>query len=69
MLGEVLAQGVQQGPVLVVDGADPAEEEVVLTDFLEAFLGDAAPRVTFSRNGTTSSGPSGPPNESRSRAS
>ncbi len=42
VLGEVLAQGVQQGPVLVVDGADAAEEEVVLADLLEAFLGDAA---------------------------
>lgn len=40
---EVLAQGVQQGAVLVVDGADPAEEEVVLPDFFQAFLGDAAP--------------------------
>ncbi len=43
VLGEVLAQRVQQGAVLVVDGADPAEPEVVLPDFLEAFLGDAPP--------------------------
>ncbi|CAM5462710.1 hypothetical protein SALBM311S_00104 [Streptomyces alboniger] len=40
---EVLAEGVQQGAVLVVDGTDPAEQEVVLTDFLQTFLGDAAP--------------------------
>ncbi len=43
MTGEVLAQGVQEGAVLVVDRADPAEQEVVLSDFLEAFLGDAPP--------------------------
>lgn len=43
VVGEVLAQGVQQGAVLVVDGADPAEQEVVPAHFLEAFLGDAAP--------------------------
>lgn len=40
---EVLAEGVQEGAVLVVDGADPAEQEVVLAHFLEAFLGDASP--------------------------
>lgn len=40
---EVLAEGVQQGAVLVVDRADPAEQEVVLPDFLQAFRGDAAP--------------------------
>ncbi len=43
VVGEVLAQGVQQGAVLVIDGADPAELEVVLPDFLQAFLRDAPP--------------------------
>lgn len=41
VLGEVLAQGVQQGPVLGVDRADAAEQEVVLADLLEPLLGDA----------------------------
>ena len=45
VLGEVLAQGVQQGAVLVVDRADAAEQEVVLPDFLEPLLGDAAARA------------------------
>lgn len=69
MPGEVLAQRVQQLAVLRVDGADPAEAEVVLPDLLEALPGMPLPRVTFSRKGTTSSGPSGPPKDSSSRAS
>lgn len=43
MPGEVLAQGLDQGAVLAVDGTDPAEPEVVLPDFFQAFLRDAAP--------------------------
>ena len=42
MLGEVLAQRVQQRAVLRVDRADPAEQEVVLPDLLEPLPGDAA---------------------------
>ncbi len=38
---EVLAQGVEQRPVLAVDRADSAEEEVVLADFLQPLLGDS----------------------------
>jgi hypothetical protein len=40
---EVLAEGVEQGTVLAVDRADPAEQEVVLAHFLQPFLGDASP--------------------------
>ena len=42
VLGEVLAQRVQQFPVLGVDGADAAEQEVVLPHLLEPLAGDAA---------------------------
>lgn len=39
---EVLAQRLQKRTVLCVDRAHAAEEEVVLADFFEPFLGDAA---------------------------
>ncbi len=42
VLGEVLAQCVQQFPVLRVDGADAVEQEVVLPHLLETLAGDAA---------------------------
>jgi hypothetical protein len=40
VVGEVLAERVEKGAVVAVDGADPAEEEVVLPHLLQALLGD-----------------------------
>ncbi|OAX61583.1 hypothetical protein A5N15_05150 [Rothia kristinae] len=68
-LGQLPAQGRQQLPVLLVDGADPAVGAVVGGDLLQALIRDAAPRVTLRRNGMTSSWPSGPPKEERITAS
>ena len=66
---EVLLDGADEGPVLVVDRAAAAEEVVVLAHLLEPLARDAPSRVTFSRNGSTSSGLSGPPKETSSSAS
>ena len=47
---------------LAVDRAGPAEVVVMFRDREQSFPGTFRPRVTFSRNGITSSGFSGPPN-------
>ena len=67
--GELGLERGDQLAVLPVDRADAAEEVVVVADLGEPLRGMPRPRVTFSRNGITSSGPSGPPNETTMSAS
>ena len=70
LAGEVLLERRDQRAVLVVDRAPAAEQEVVLArPRSRRSRGMPRPRVTFSRNGTTSSGFSGPPKETSRRAS
>ena len=69
IVGQLAFERGDQRPVLSVDRTDAAEMRVVLGDFFEPFSGNIAAAVTFSRNGMTSSMPSGPPNERTSSAS
>ena len=58
-----------QGTILLVDRTHAAEVLIVLRHCQQPLLGTGLPRVTFSRKGSTSSGPSGPPKETTSTAS
>jgi hypothetical protein len=55
--------------VLLVDRTSAAKVVAVLVIFQQPFTGHILARVTFSRNGITSSRHSGPPKDTSNRAS